>query len=993
MNAGSVWRLRGAILGALLLAVAGTAQAQRGVITGTVTDSATHDPLASVQVRVAGSSVGTLTDAQGHYRLTGVPVGTVRLRARTIAYRPAEQRVQVAEAGEAQADFALVQSVLELDALVVSASGQEESARQQPTAVSQLALPATAPLVNMTDALNSRAAGLEVLPSSGTVGSGTAISIRGLGSVSLSTNPVIYIDGVRVDATVLSSTIGVGGQVPSRLNDIAPAEIENVEIVKGPADAALYGTDAANGIIRITTKRGHQGPATWHAYTEQGAYDGFSAWPDNYFGFDTTKAQNSALRFGCTLVRVSLGQCTQTGGLFLRNPLVSNSPFRTGSNALYGASVSGGTDRMTYFLAGEIQNQNGTLPNNGQDQVNLRANLTASVSSNLDLAVQTGYVSSRLRLPDNDNNALGYLGSGLLGKADTLIAGPPVKADTTFAGWGFLLPSQIQLISSLQSIDRFTSSATANFHPLSWLTFHGIAGVDYSTRFDTRTFEPNQVPFNLGTIQGSRAANPVQTWDLNDKLSGVASFSLTPDVTSQTTLGVDFFHSKVETINASGSQLAAGTSSLAGIVVPAVNETLVEVRTFGVYGEEQVGWRNRVYLTAALRRDDNSAFGQNFKSVVYPKFGASWVISDEPFFPRSVLVSSLRLRAAYGVVGLAPGPNDAQNYYNPVPAVDATGNQAAFTVGNLGNVNLKPERDAEADFGFDLGLLRDRLNLTATYYQKKSSDALVSRILAPSLGASTSQFYNLGQISNKGLELDLTGHILATHDITVDFGASYWSNANKILDLGGVPPISFLPQMNRVGYPVGGYFTQKILSYTDSAGIVRPQDVTLDTALTYSGSPYPTHGWGLTPTVTLFNRVQVSATFDHRGGNFLYNLTAEFRCRVNVCPEANDPKTPLATQANMISDVYYGQPNGYIQDASFTKLRELSITVFAPQSWARMVNAGGFSITLAGRNLKTWTKYGGADPEVSQVAQGTTIRDFLTLPPNRYWSVRFDLTY
>ena len=982
MNSRTVWRLRGAILGVLLLAAAGTAQAQRGTITGTVKDSATQLPLASVQVRLAGSTIGAMTDAQGHFRIAEVPVGLRRVTARVIAYRPSEQRVQVPAGGEVEADFTLVQSPLELDAVVVTASGTEESARQQGTAVTQLTLPPEAPVTTMSDALNSRAAGVEVLPSSGTVGSGTAIHIRGLGSVSLSTQPVVYIDGVRVDATSTSSTIGVGGQVPSRLNDISPDQIQSINVVKGPADAALYGTDAANGIISITTKRGHNGPAVWHAYTEQGAIDGFSAWPANYFGFDTTKASNSALRYGCTLVRVSLGQCSQTGGLFLLNPLKNNSPFRTGYNGQYGMSVSGGSERMTYYVSGDIANQNGTTANNGQDQVNLRANLTAALNPKLDVAVQTGYVSSRLRLPDNDNDALGYLGSGLLG-----------KADTTVHGWGFLLPSQIQLISSLQSIDRFTSGATADYRPFSWLTMHGIAGLDYSTRFDTRTFEPNQVPFNTGTIQGSRAANPVQTWNINDKASAVASFALTPSITSQTTFGVDFFHSKVETINASGQQLAAGTSSLAGIVIPAVNETLAEVRTFGTYGEELLGWRDRVYLTAALRRDDNSAFGQNFKSVTYPKFAASWVISEEPFFPKTSVLPSLHLRAAYGVVGLAPGPNDAQQFFNPVPAVDASGNQAAFTVGNLGNPNLKPERDAETDVGLDAGLLSNRLSASLTYYQKISHDALVSRVLAPSLGASTSQFFNLGAISNKGLELDLTGHVLATHDVALDLGASLWTNANKVLDLGGVPPINFLPQSDRVGFPVGGYFVKKIRSYTDSAGIVRPQDVTLDTALSYVGSPYPTNGWGLTPTLTLFGRLQISATFDHRGGNYLYNLTEEFRCRVNVCPEANNARTPLARQAQMISDVYLSQPNGYIEPAGFTKLRELAVTFFAPRSWARMMNASGLSITVAGRNLKTWTKYSGFDPEVSSVGQGTTIQDFLTLPPNRYWSARVDLTF
>lgn len=991
--------LSGAITSLVLLAAgSGVARAQRGGIKGTVRDADTKQPIAQAQVTIGSSTVGVLTDAKGEYAIRNVPVGRVELRARTIGYRVSSQVVSVLADSLVQADFDLRESALSLDEIVVTASGNEQDVRSMPSPPTLLtnfdSLADLAPVTNMADALEARTPGVEVLQSSGTLGAGTRIRIRGAGSLSLSNDPIIYIDGVRVDGGASSNTIGVGGQVPSRINDLDPNEIESVEVIKGPSAAALYGTDAANGIINIRTRRGHAGAPVWHAFAEGGSVRETTQWPDNVFGFDTTKT--GSLRYGCTLPRISQKLCTQTGGLFSLNPLMSQRPFREGAHAQYGLDVSGGGERLTYFLSADQTGDNGVYHNNDLSRTNLRANFQAAVTPEFDVGVQTGYVQSDLSLPDNDNDALGILGSGLLG-----------SSDTTRQGWGFLLPSQSNLLATQQKLERFTGGTNAEFRPLPWLTMHSTAGIDYSTRFDTRTIEPNQVPFNLTTLQGSRIANTVQTWDYNLKASAQARFRLSSSLTSQTTVGSDYFHSHIETIFASGTKLAAGTNSLAGIGLPSVSEDLTETLTFGVYGEEVIGWRDRVFLTGSLRRDDNSAFGKNFKSILYPKVGASWVLSDESFFPHTPLLSTLRLRASRGVLGLAPGPTDALQYFTPVAVAD-NGDQVAFTAGNLGNVELKPERVSETELGLDAGLFKDRVNLTLTYYDKLSHDALVSRTLPPSLGSSTSQFFNLGAVGNRGLELGVTGAIYHSSNFSLDVDASVWTNANKLIDLGRDPTGKAIPsivfgnsQQDRTGFPLGGYWVRPITSYQDlnGDGIIanltgQPPEVVLDTAFRYIGSPLPTHGWNISPTVTLFHGLRISANFDHRGGNFLYNFTADFRCRVGVCAELNNPKTPLLRQAQMYSDVFLGQPNGYIEPADFTKLRELSISYSLPQSWARRLGSNAVSITVAGRNLHTWTKYTGTDPELNQ--NGQTIlstADFLTQPPLRAWTFRLNYTF
>jgi TonB-dependent SusC/RagA subfamily outer membrane receptor len=881
---------------------------------------------------------------------------------------------------------------VQLEALLVTASGAQQAARENPAAVSTVTLDEatkTQPITNMADALNARGGGVVVMPASGTTGAGARVRIRGSNSVSLSNEPVIVVDGIRVESGANSNSVGVGGQVPSRINDLNPDDIESYQVIKGPASSALYGTAAANGIIEFRTKRGRPGPARWNAWTERGSFPHFDAWPANVFGFDPTKT--NALRYGCTLNRVALAQCTQGGGLFTLNPLLNDSPFRDGSRSQYGLNVSGGSEQTTYYVSGEAQSEDGVYKISDLTRYSLRANITNRPSEKLDLAVSTGYSSSDLRLPDNDNNALGFLGSGLLG-----------GSDTTRRGWGFLLPEESYQILTFQNVERFTGSLTADLRPFSFLTARAVAGMDVTNRLDSRTFPPNVVPFNVGTIQGSRAANPVANYNYTANFSATARFDLTPTITSTTTAGSQFFRERLQQINASGQKLAGGTTSLNGIGIPTVGESNAEARTFGLFIEEQIGIKNRLFITAALRGDDNSAFGKDFDFITYPKIGASWVISEEPFFPSmGGVLSSLRLRSAWGASGLQPGVTDALGYFDPVPVTADNSDQVAFTIGNLGNSNLKPERSREYELGFDAGLFDDKLRLEVTYYDKLSNDALISRPLAPSLGVSAAQFYNLGSVSNKGIDITLSGRALDLPNVAVDFTLSVWGNKNRVIDLGtdflgnDIPPIVFGTQRHVEGYPAGGYWVRHF-HYNDANAdnIISQTEVTLDPTFSYVGTPFPTQGATFNTGITLARRVRVNGLFDYRSGAKLYNLTGDFRCRQNVCPEVTDPSTPLATQAGAIAAVFFGQPEAYIEDASFLKLREVSVTFYAPGAWAKAFGGSEMSFTVAGRNLFTSTNYSGFDPEVNQNAQANfTTTDFLTQPPVKFFSARLNVTF
>jgi TonB-dependent SusC/RagA subfamily outer membrane receptor len=346
-----------ALAALLILPAAGQAQ-NAGTVTGQVTAADTGQPLAGVQVIVDGTTIGILTDQTGRYRLTSVPVGARRLRAVFIGLGPVTKPVTVVEGETATVDFELSQSAIELDGVVVTATGEQRK-REIGNVVSTIPaseLVKSETITNMADLLQGRTAGVQVMSSSGTTGMGSRIRIRGSNSISLSNEPLIYLDGIRLESGTSSMSIGSGGQDVSRLNDINPEDIESIEIVKGPSAATLYGTEAANGVIRITTKKGQAGPARWNVYLESGMINDENDYPLNYAGLDA----NASSRYAeaCSLEAVARGLCTQTG-LSAYTPLDDPmlSPFGTGGRQQVGVSVSGGTERVNYYVAGEFEGE------------------------------------------------------------------------------------------------------------------------------------------------------------------------------------------------------------------------------------------------------------------------------------------------------------------------------------------------------------------------------------------------------------------------------------------------------------------------------------------------------------------------------------------------------------------------------------------------------------------------------------------------------------
>lgn len=992
---------------AVVLAIAPTqAAGQQGSITGRVVDAASRNPIGRAQVSLVGTTRGVATAEDGRFQITNLQPGVYQVRVLRIGYQSSTQSVTVGAGAAAPLEFALSAVAVKLDEVVTTATGETTRKREQGNVVGTLA-PEPAKLAtagNVSQLLTGRIPGVDVASPGGTIGSSARVRIRGASSLSLSNDPLVIVDGVRVDNNTASTTIGVGGQVPSRFNDISQEDIEKIDVLKGPAAGALYGTAAANGVIQITTKRGRPGKTRFTVFGETGTITDHTSFPSNFAQIGRTTA--GARTTNCNLDNQTRNLCTpNTDSLVSFSPLVQYSPFITGQRDAYGASAVGGNDRVNFYMGGNYDRQQGVFDANRDQRVGGRVNLTAQLLDNWNVQFGTNYLADHLRLPQNDNNILGIISSGLLGSAfDDSISGKACPAPGCAHGYlNGQIPQALEAVwYTRQDIQRFQNSVTTNYQPFQWLKASGTFGLDYLGRYDNEIIPPASVFF--GSLpDGQRSSNPYSIYTYTAQEGLTATWNPTPDLATTTTAGTSFSKALVRGTQAFGAKLLGGTSSLSGTTARfAVSEVNTDNKTLGFFVQEEVGWRDRLFVNAAVRNDKNSAFGQNFGSITYPSFGASWVVSDESFFPKNEILSSLRLRASNGRSGRQPNFRDAITFFNASTVTVAGTDVPGIAIGGTGNIALRPERSIETELGFDMGLIGQRLNFEYTHYNKKTDDLLIAVPLPPSLGLSNSQFQNLGNVRNTGNEFTLNANIVDTKPIAFNLIATASTNDNKLLSLGFlpgtttlVPPIIVNTQQKHVtGFPLGGYW-QKSITFADANGdgIIARSEIKLSDTAVYLGNPLPKKEFSLSPTVTLFNLLRVSALIDHKGGYKLFDNTRRFHCSFSTCQESFDKTQPLADQAAAVS-IALGTDAGYIENADFTKLRELSFTIIAPSHIARSFGLQNLDFTIAGRNLKTWTDYKGFDPEVNSVPNSNfSTQEFLTLPPSRTWTGRINVTF
>lgn len=1030
----------------LLLALGAStaaAQATQGSIGVHVTDAANGRPIDQAQVLVVGTTVGGLTNADGRFTLRNVPAGAQTVRVLRVGYGEQKRAVTVEAGQTVSVEIQVSELALTLAPVVTTATGEQRRVEigNATANISASRVVESAPVASVGDLLNSRAAGVTVTTGTQT-GTGSRIRVRGINSISLNNEPIWIIDGVRMTSNASSfSTItgngassNTGGNNASRTGDLNPEEIESIEIVKGPSAATLYGTDAANGVIVVTTKRGRSGAPQWNIYAEGGLVTDRNEYPTAYTLFGTrTDGVNPTAPSFCNLQRVGTGLCTidSIGALNIFNEK-DLTPLGTGNRRQLGAQVSGGSETLRYFLAAENENEIGalSLPEfererfktsniplrdwtdrpNALDRNSVRINLNAALTPKLDVGAQTNFIDLGQRYSLESNSTAG-LGSHVFGGAGYRGNGTVSGLNTPLNGYRAWTPGYMWQEKTQQDVNRYIWSTNANWRPTSWLQNRATVGQDFTMRSDENLlFRGEGPPLTANTRLGSRGVSRVNISNFTVDLGSTANFAPAQWAALKTTVGAQYINYRQATSQAGGNQLAAGAQVPQAGAQPVVNENTVLQKTFGIFVEQAAAFRDRLFLTAAVRSDQNSAFGTDFQRVFYPKFSASWLISEEAFWRAPSWINTMRFRLAYGQSGVQPGPNDALRFYTAGTTNINNADVPTVTYASLGNTNLKPERSSEVEGGFEAQMLTGKLTLDVTYYSKRTEDALIEKIVPPSYGIVSRQIANIGAVGNKGWEFQVNALPIDRRAFAWDLNVSASLNSNEVISLGDTPPQ--IGDATRIveGYPIRGLWARPITGW---------EDKNKDGMLTYYADPAknevfignePIFRGYATPRyqATLINgfgflnrKLRLQSMWDYRGGNKWFNDTERIRCQRPNCAGRNNPTAPFELQAANIARLEnpLSTLDGYFQAGAFVRLREASVQyTFSNDIARRLFRARSASVVASGRNLLLISNYLGTDPEtafnLSASSLGTEApADFQTLAPPSYFVFRINLGY
>lgn len=947
---------------ALMVLIAGSAGAQGGTVSGKVT-SESGASLAAAQVLIVGTSLGTRTGTDGNYTIVNVPAGSQRVRVQFIGHRPQDQAVTVTAGATATVNFVMKAQALSLDAIVVTGTGSAARNREVGNSISQIDMAKVQqPSANIGQLLQGRTTGMTVMPSSASAGSGSMIRLRGNVSVTMSNQPLIYVDGVRIrsdgyqrNVPPTGSDLRSGNDVASPLNDINPNDIERVEVIKGAAAATLYGTEAAAGVIQIFTKSGRTGRPQWSMSVDQGFV---KALP---FGPDMDTAPPSDTIFAC-LVRTG-STCTGTmqayrdsfpsrfDGLPTRGVsraggtskyLFIDPWLRNGLRQRYSLSVGGGAENLRYFVSGTSSDEEGVLPNDKEARQAVRGNFSFMPINNLLFSWNTAYTKDNISNTAAGNNAHGL----------TLNA---FRRDRNYAS-----DDRPEIVSKMldqeitSDITHLITGGSLNWTPNADFTNKFTLGYDLA-QIENRNLRPfGFVSAPTGIISSRRNAYENITFDY------VGSY-VRPLMGLRTTLswGAQGVSTETRETSAYGENFPGpGKPTVSSAGTTLGFEERQRVVNGGFFGQGLFDKDNRYFLTLGFRIDGNSAFGENFGLQTYPKASFSWVASEESFWPE--WNPEMKIRLAWGRSGRAPGAFDAVRTWEPV----GWGGQPAFFPRNVGNADLGPERTTEVEAGFDAAFLGDKLTTQLTWFSRDVEAALFSARQIPSLGFLNSQLQNVGSMTSTGLELTANVAVLRTAKLEWSVGGSIFTNATKVTSLGGAADFSignFGWIMKDQAIPV--IRTDFCVTNPDELGAT-PNISTNPNDCIY-GPNLPTKTYGVNSNLLLPKGINITVRGEYQGGHYIYDGAAfnavtrsvrwpgcydfytlqEAGRTAEIRPLDQVRCTPASSRADY-----------FIYPANFFKLRELSINM--PVSTRLIPGSSSASFTLAGHNIWKWQDKG-----------------------------------
>ncbi len=987
------------------------------------------DGVNAVSVLVKGTKYGAGTDNNGQYKITApLKPGRYVIEFSGIGYQTSEVELTIGSGSDYTVDAVLTEKVSNLDEVIVTGTSAGTTRRQLGSYVSSvkaddLTKGATG---NVLAALQGKTAGAQISQNSGDPAGGMSVRLRGISSVSSSSEPLYIVDGVIVNNATnrVTNTSGnydggnfVGTIGQSRLVDINPADIERIEVLNGAAAAAIYGSRANAGVVQIFTKRGKSGT------------------PLVSF---STSLMSSSLR-----KKIEVNQApTKFGGSpdvitqdILLPALTTTTPvtrydyqddiFTNALGTDNTVSVTGGSDKTKYYASGSYFFNNGIVRNTDFQRYSFRLNLEQVLSEWATFNVGLNYTNSSANEKPDGNSFFSPMNSvtilGNIHDIKTRDANGNIRA---VGERGRVNPiSVIEEIKQKQTTSRVLASAGLTLKPIKNLTIDYKLGIDNFSQLGTSLIPP--FSYNVGdgffggglTLDAARngyASTANNTFfAINHDLNATYTVDISKDFGSITQVGFSQQYEKNNYSLLQGRGLAplVETVNAAATILPGVDERS-ELSISGAFVQQNFKYRNQLFVTGAVRVDGSSVFGENQRNQTYLKASGSYVISGADFW-KDLSISKwwdlAKVRLAYGESGNLTGIGAFArfNTYSPSAYV---GRSALNGSSVLANPNVKPERQQEIEFGADFAFLKNRLNFTVNVYNKKVTDLLINRVFAPTTGFS-SFLNNLGSLENKGFELVLGGTPIQNKNLTWEINGLFNRNRNKAINIGQAltlfstnagAPVAIL-QGQPIGVFYGTYFATDASGneVKNAAGIPQTERGVQNSPLVVTpgrdanglptgnvlrkiiGDPNPDFTATLTNEVSYKKfglRIQIDAV---RGGDV---FNADWRTRQGVGNGKVAEQEHLGLLPRGYISGIYAVEEWRIDDGSFTKLREVSLS-YKVGKVAKVLT--DLTVMLSGRNLYSWDNYKGYDPEVNAGGQSTLLRgiDFGAVPIPRTYSI------
>lgn len=891
------------------------AQQDRGTVRGIVRDEVTREPLIGANVFITELNAGSATDVDGKYSIGNLPAGTYNIVVRYIGYRQNTADVVVRGGSVTEINFSLQPTAVQLNELVVTGQGVATERRKLTSSVESIKTDdiRIAPVESVDQLLQGRVPGMVSFNSSGMPGTARRIAARGLKSALTNATPVVYVDNVRVDnQDAFRLALDTGGAESSSLADLVVGEIDRIEVIKGGAASTLFGSEAANGVIQIFTKKGTPGPARWNVNVTSG-YD-----------MPNTK--------------------------FVTEQYVKDKVFQDGFYQSYSINTSGGEKTFTYNIGGKVFMNDGIIVENVSraKSYNFNGGIRTMLSDISTLELSTSYTKSQYRRTDNNNLPTAPYGGFDDGSRNDLWGYDEAARDEDL---------QLMLTNKVSDdVDRFRTAANFDYEPITNFKNRVTFGIDFRKN-EERQFVPKKSGTFFGVENGYLYRADREYLSVTLAYSGSYVLPKLGPVSQTIAFGAQGFRVEDRESAAQGEDFAIpGTEDFDNASRIDAQESNRQLFSGGFYFADQIGLFDKVFIDLGIRADGNSTFGENIGLQYYPKAGIAYNISEESYFPeflRSV-VSTLKIRSSWGQTGNFPPPFTRDRTY----AANSYLDQSGLGFNNPGNDDLKPEKTTSIDAGFDMGLFDDRVSIEFNYFNQITKEALFLVPNDPASGFGL-QYKNVGEISNKGIELSIYAQFLQTENLTANARFSISTLTNKVESLGGSAPFSlasftFLPRRVEEGHPLGVFRVNVPVQNADGtySGVYQTKLI---------GTPMPKQSGTFSLNLTLFKDIYITGLMEYALGHQVVNLKKTLRY-FNGTDDAADA-VPAGYTFESASSVW-------LEDADWFKIREITLSYRVPGALFR-----GLTLTASMRNVAEFgIKTSKLDPELNgfQAGQANT---------------------